>query len=146
MDSSTLLAELNPEELIVAAPPAIAWKLGIVDSADGVAQFMYKGGPYPMASAEPEWPEDRRPDKSYWQAVKAEMHHFLCTDDMRYSALWKQIAELKRKSTPSIVALVSAYLGSIIGVAGTLIAGFVAVCFYAALKIGTEAYCRYSGQ
>jgi hypothetical protein len=144
MDSSTLLAELSAEELIVEAPPAIAWKLGIVDSADGVAQFMYKGGPYPVASAEPGKSEDRRPDKSYWQAVKAEMHQFLCTDDKRYKELWKRISDLDKKSTSAIVALVSAYLGSIIGVAGTVIAGFVAVCFYAVLKIGKEAYCRYS--
>lgn len=146
MDSSTLLADLNAEELIIEAPPAIAWKRGIVDTADGVAQFMYKGGPYPTASADSKKFEDRRPDKSYWQAVKVEMHHFLCTDDKRYKDLWKRIAELDKKSTSAIVALVSAYLGSVIGVAGTVIAGFVAVCFYAVLKIGKEAYCRYSSE
>lgn len=144
MDSSTLLAELNAEELIIEAPPTIAWKLGIVDTADGVAQFMYKGGPYPVASADNGKFEDRRPDKSYWEAVKAEMHLFLCTDDKRYKDLWKRIAEMDKKSTSAIVALVSAYVGSVIGVAGAVIAGFVAVCFYAVLKIGKEAYCRYS--
>ncbi len=144
MDSSTLLAELNPEDLILEAPSVIAWKLGIVDNADDVAQFMYQGGPYPIAAGQPGKFDDRRPDKTYWQAVKSEMNLFLCTDDKRYRELWKRIEELDKKSTSTVVALVSAYLGSIIGAAGTVIAGFVAVCFYAILKLGKEAYCRYN--
>ncbi len=143
MDSSTLLAELNPDDLIIEAPSVIAWKLGIVDNADDVAQFMYRGGPYPIASGAPGKSEDRRPEKTYWQAVKSEMNLFLCTDDKRYQELWQRISELDKKSTSTVVAVVSAYLGSIIGVAGTVIAGFVAVCFYALLKLGKEAYCRY---
>lgn len=72
-----------------------------------------------------------------------EMQVFLCTGDKRYKALWKQIEELKKKSTTAIVGIIAAYLGASIGVAATLLSGFVAVCLYAVVKVGKEACCRY---
>jgi len=145
MDTHSLLEGINQTELIAIAPPIIAWKIGAVDNAESVAQFMYRGGPQsPQASVGiPDRP-DVRPEKTYWLAVKTEMHTFLCTDDKKYKELWKRISELDKRSTSTIVALVSAYLGSIIGVAGTVVAGFVAVCLYAVIKLGKEAYCMYA--
>lgn len=142
MDASTLLETLDPQALMIDAPSLIAWKIGLVDDADGVAQFMVHGGPYAVASAGGGGREDKRPQQSYWQAVKAEMRLFLCTDDARYKQLWERIRDLDKKSTSTIVAIVSAYLGAAMGIAGAAIAGFVALCFYALLKLGKEAYCR----
>ena len=145
MDMLSLLTFVEAEELEYEAPSLYMWKLGAVSDAEGVAQFMYLGGPIPpqaSASRRPP-PEDPRPEKKYWEFVGTEMRTFLCTDDKRYRALCKQIEELKKKSTTAIVGVIAAYLGASIGVAATLISGFVAVCLYAALKVGKEAYCQY---
>ena len=147
MDTQLLLSEVDLVELTATAPPLIAWKLGLVGTEDEVAAFMYHGGPVsPQASAGGSHGEDRRPDKTYWEAVKTEMHLFLCTDDKRYRELWKRIAALEGKSTTAMVSVIAAFLGASIGVPATLIAGFVAVCLYGVAKLGKEAYCRYTDQ
>ncbi len=108
---------------------------------------MYHGGRFqPQASAKPGIPDDKRPDKKYWDYVKSEMHLFLCTDDKKYKALWKQITDLQKKSTTAIVGLIATFLGATVGAPATLLSGFVAVCLYAAIKIGKEAYCNYSAK
>jgi hypothetical protein len=45
------------------------------------------------------------------------------------------------KGTKSIVAIISAFIGSVLGVEATLLTGFCAVSLYAILKVGKEAYC-----
>jgi hypothetical protein len=145
VDTPSLLEAVEAEELLYEAPSLYAWQLGAVSNAEGVAQFMYRGGPFPpqaSASRKPP-PEDPRPEKRYWEFVKTEMQTFLCTDDKRYKSLWKQIEELKKRSTTAIVGVIAAYLGASIGVAATLLSGFVAVCLYAVIKVGKEAYCNY---
>jgi hypothetical protein len=87
--------------------------------------------------------DDHRPDKKYWDLVKEEMTIFLCTSDKKYKELWRRIDALEKKNTTAIVALVSAYLGETLGAPATVLAGFVAVCLYGAIKIGKEALCRY---
>jgi hypothetical protein len=147
MDTKSLIDAVNPDELTVEAPTLIAWKLGIVDNMDGVAQFMYRGGPVsPQASTRLPPAEDKRPDKRYWELVKEEMGVFLCKNDKRYRALWKRIAALEKKSTTALVGVIAAFLGQVIGAPATLLAGFVAVCLYAVGKLGKEAYCRYLNQ
>jgi hypothetical protein len=147
MDTKTLLETVNPDELTVEAPNLIAWKRGLVDNMDDVAQFMYRGGPYsPQASAGRRPEEDRRPEKRYWDLVKEEMGVFLCKDDKRYRELWKRIAALEKKSTTALVGVIAAFLGQVVGAPATLLAGFVAVCLYAVAKLGKEAYCRYINQ
>lgn len=147
MDTHALIEQVNLAELMVDAPPLIAWKLGIVEDEDSVAQFMYYGGPAsPRASAGGPSGEDRRPDKSYWQAVKKEMHLFLCTSDKRYTELWKRIDALENKGTTALVGVIATFLGASIGAPATLLAGFVAVCLYGAAKLGKEAYCRYTAE
>ncbi len=147
MNTQTLVAQINPSELMVAAPNLIAWKFGLVEDEEGVAAFMYRGGPVsPQAAVEDTGGEDRRPEKSYWDAVKTEMHAFLCTNDERYAGLWKRVEELEGKGTTTLVGVIATFLGSIIGAPATLIAGFVAVCLYGIAKLGKEAYCRYAGK
>ncbi|HUG22641.1 hypothetical protein [Piscinibacter sp.] len=147
MNTHSLLSEIDIGELTVSAPPLIAWKLGLVQSEDEVAAFMYHGGPVsPTASVGGAPVEDRRPARSYWEAVKTEMHLFLCSNDKRYRELWKRIDALEGKGTTALVGVIATFLGASIGAPATLIAGFVAVCLYGVAKLGKEAYCRYADQ
>ena len=147
MNTQSLLSEIDLGELTASAPPLIAWKLGLVQSEDEVAAFMYYGGPAsPRASVGGTPGEDRRPDRSYWEAVKTEMHHFLCTNDKRYREIWKRIDALEGKGTTALVGVIATSLGATIGAPATLIASFVAVCLYGVAKLGKEAYCRSANQ
>lgn len=145
MDTPNLLASINLTELTYEATALVAWQIGALSTEEEVASFMYRGGNSPpQASAKPPPAEDRRPDRKYWEYVKFEMRLFLCTDDKKYRALWKQIAELQKKSTTTIVGVIAAFLGASVGAPETLLAGFVAVCLYAAVKLGKEAYCSFT--
>jgi len=145
MDVTSLVQQIDSRELLTVAPPLMAWKIDAVDNEDAVAQFMYRGGPLsPQANVGVSPDEDVRPDRSYWEAVKNEMHTFLCTNDPRYRELWKRIDTLEKKSTTTIVGVIAAFLGASIGAAATLLAGFVAVCLYGIAKVGKEAYCKYA--
>lgn len=147
MNAQTLVSRIDLTELTASAPSLIAWKLGLVEDEEAVAAFMYRGGPVsPQASAGGMPGEDRRPDKTYWESVKVEMHVFLCTNDKRYKELWKRIDSLEGKGTTALVGVIATFLGASIGAPATLIAGFVAVCLYGIAKLGKEAYCRYVGQ
>lgn len=146
MDSSALLERLDPILLTSEATPLVLWDMGVTDT-NKIAQYMYRGGPYPpRASAKrvPSRADDPRPEKRYWDYVETEMHIFLCTDDKKYTALWKELKTERAKSTTAIVAIIAAFLGESVGASATLLTGFVAVCLFAAMKIGKEAYCRYS--
>ena len=148
MDAQSLLEAVDTTELTYEATALVAWEIGAVSNAEDVAQFMYQGGPFPPQTSAKKVPpvEDRRPEKKYWQFVKQEMHAFLCTDDKRYRELWRQINALQKKSTTALVGVIATFLGASIGAPATLLAGFVAVCLYAAVKLGKEAYCSYVAQ
>lgn len=148
MTSGDFLAYLNPTELTLEATALMAWEIGAVGSMDEVAQFMYRGGPWPpQASARvPRHfklsEDDPRPEKKYWAMVKEELTTFLCTNDKKYKELWSRINSLESKGTSAVVLVVSGYLGEKFGLQASLLAGFVAVFFYGILKIGKESYCR----
>lgn len=140
---------MNPADLTLEATPLMLWELGAVHNMDEVAQFMYRGGPWPpQASARKPKDDllflltDERPDKKYWAMLKEELTVFLCTNDKKYKQLWARINALESKSTSAIVLVVSGYLGEKFGLQASLIAGFVAVFFYGFIKVGKEAYCR----
>jgi hypothetical protein len=140
----SLIDAVNPDELTSKAPTLLAWEMGIANNMDDVARFMYRGGWSIRAGPPPT--QDRRPAKKYWQFVKEEMHVFLCKDDKRYRELWRRIAALEKKTTTALVGVIAAFLGQQIGAPATVLTGFVAVCLYAAAKLGKEAYCRYLSQ
>lgn len=147
METQSLLATLNPADLTLEATPLVIWEMGAASTKEEVACFMYRGGPCPpQASVRPPHIDDQRPEKKYWDFVNAEMQLFLCTDEKKYRALWKQIQEMQKKSTTAIVGLIATFLGASIGVSATLLSGFVAVCLFAALKVGKEAYCAFTLQ
>lgn len=145
MNVQSLLQILALDELTYEASALTAWETGIVSNAEDVAMFMYRGGPFPpQASAKDHLiKEDRRPERKYWTFVKKEIYAFLCTDDKRYYDLWKQIDALQKKSTTAIVGVIATFLGANIGAPATLLAGFISVCLYAAIKLGKEAFCSY---
>jgi hypothetical protein len=145
VNAQSLIGHLDLVELTAQAPSLTAWKLGLVENEDGVAAFMYHGGPgSPHAYAGGIGGEDRRPDRTYWESVKTEMHLFLCTDDKRYKKLWARIDALENKGTTALVSVIATFLGASIGAPATLVAGFVAVCLYGMAKLGKEAYCSYA--
>jgi hypothetical protein len=145
MNAQSLLSEIDSRELIYQAPPLFAWEMGIASTDEDVANFLYRGGRLPpQMSIQGIPPEDSRPEKKYWDYVRTEMRLFLCTDDKKYKSLWKQIDDMQKKSTTAIVGVIAAFLGSSLGAPATILAGFVAVCLYAVLKVGKEAYCRYT--
>lgn len=150
MNSSELLAVLDPTELTYEASALMAWEIGAVHDMDSVAQFMYRGGPWPpQASArEPRRiqlsEDDHRPEKKYWTLVKDELTIFLCTNDKKYKELWSRVNAIEKKGTGAILVIVSGYLGEKFGLSASVLASFVAVFFYGVLKVGKEAYCRYA--
>ena len=147
MDVQSLLQTLDPNELTYEASALTAWDMGAVSNAEDVARFMCRGGPFPpQASAKGRITEDRRPEQKYWYFVKKEMYAFLCTDDKRYKELWRQIDALQKTSTTAIVGVMATFLGASIGAPATLLAGFISVCLYAAIKLGKEAFCSYSAK
>jgi hypothetical protein len=148
MTSDDFLACLNPAELTLEATALMAWEIGAVGSMDEVAQFMYRGGPWPI-QASAKGPrriklseDDPRPEKKYWEMVKDELTVFLCTNDKKYKELWSRVNALEHKGTSAVVLVISGYLGEKFGLQASLLAGFVAVFFYGILKIGKESYCR----
>lgn len=145
MDAQLLIKTLDGDELKEQATELVMWEIGVLSSAEDVAQFMYRGGPFPpQASAGKLSFEDKRPEKKYWLFVKKEIFVFLCTDDKRYRHLWKKINALENKSTTALVGVIATFLGNSLGVPATLLAGFVAVCLYSFVKVGKEAYCQYA--
>lgn len=148
MNIADLLADLEPNGLVIEAAPLVMWEIGTINNMDDIAQFLWRGGPQPpQASARPPKETmtfiiDERPDKKYWQMVKEELTTFLCTNDKKYKKLWSRINTLEIKETNTIVLLISGYLGEKFGLQASLLAGFVAVFFYGVIKIGKESYCR----
>lgn len=147
MDAQQLIKSLDTQQLTIEATALMIWEIGAVSDAESVAKFMYRGGPFPprMSVSKPER-EDQRPEKKYWEFVRDEMHAFLCTKDKRYAELWKRINALEKNAKTTLAPVIAAFLGQLIGAPATLLTGFVAVCLYAAAKLGTEAYCQYATQ
>ena len=149
MQPTDLLAHLNTSDLALEATPLMLWELGAATGMDEVARFMYRGGPLPPQASAKRPKEDllylltdERPERKYWEMVKAELTTFLCTNDKKYRELWSRINALEGKGTSAIVLVVSGYLGERFGLQASLLAGFVAVFFYGVIKVGKEAYCR----
>jgi len=143
----SLASKIKSADLASEEPALVAWEIGAVSDMDSVAQFLYRGGPWPPVAAT-KLPRhyklsenDARPEKKYWALVKEELTTFLCTNDKKYKDLWSRINALEKKGTSAIVLVISGYLGERFGLQASLLAGFVAVFLYGALKVGKEAYC-----
>jgi len=140
------LKQIDEAELQYMAPSLFVF----TEDLETAASLMYKEGmASPMASYEAKAKAigraqkelESRPPKKYWEAVKVEFRILICTEDEKYSNLRKKLALEYQKGTKSAVALISALIGSILGVKATLLVGFCAVVLYGVLKVGKEAYC-----
>jgi hypothetical protein len=149
MDTKSFINALDMNDLATEASALVAWDIGIAKSVDDVAQYMYRGGPWPPQAALKHRlkihrsEDDHRPERKYWEYVKTEMAIFLCEDDKRYRELWRRLGSLEKKGTPTFLTVIAAYLGEKAGVQTALLVSFVAVCLYGAAKLGKEAFCRY---
>jgi tetrahydromethanopterin S-methyltransferase subunit G len=149
MNINLITDALTRKELLNIAPPLFALESGKVSSIDEIVDSMCSDGvsisdSYPRKGGlSIKSSSNTRPKKEYWPLVKDEFRIFLCTNNDKYTVLWKKLAQLEDKSTTTIVAVISAYMGSKIGVEGGLLSGLVAVCLFGMLKIGKEAFCQY---
>ena len=147
VNAQKLIASLDSKQLAAEATALMAWETGAVTDAESVAKFMYRGGPLlPQAAIRRPGHHDLRPEKKYWDFVRDEMHAFLCTDDQRYHELWQRINALEKNARSTLIPVIAAFLGQFVGAPATLLAGFVTVCLYAAAKLGTAAYCKYTSK
>ena len=140
------LKQIDETELQYMAPSLFVF----TEDLETAASLMYREGmASPIASSEDKAKAveriqnelKSRPPKKFWEAVKVEFRILICTEDEKYSDLRKKLALESQKGTKSAVALISASVGSILGVKATLLVGFCAVVLYGVLKVGKEAYC-----
>ena len=111
----SLASKIKSADLASEEPALVAWEIGAVSDMDSVAQFLYRGGPWPPVAAT-KLPRhyklsenDARPEKKYWALVKEELTTFLCTNDKKYKDLWSRINALEKKGTSAIVLVISGY-------------------------------------
>jgi hypothetical protein len=58
----------------------------------------------------------KRYKPNYWQAVKDEVHVFLCTNDKKYAGIKKQIVSNAKKSQTVVIGAISAAIAGSVGV------------------------------
>ncbi len=140
------IEKIDNSELQYLAPSLFVFS----DDIETAASLLYREGmASPLASSEDRAKAieriknelESRPPKKYWEAVKNEVRILICTDDQKYLKLREQLTLESEKGTKSIVAILSAFIGSVLGVEATLLTGFCAVSLYAISKVGKEAYC-----
>lgn len=138
--------------LMAEAPQTAMLDMGDAFSVDDVAALMVEGAPIAFAALPPK-DKDKLikglhtrakqdlPPKEWWPRVKEEFHIFLCTDAPKYEELRKKIQESASATTTTFVGIISAAIGSKLGFEAGSLTGLVALCIYAAAKLGKEAYC-----
>jgi len=82
------------------------------------------------------------PPPPYWESLKDEFRIFLCTDDKKYANLRKEIKNRGGESQLALCSMIAAAMAGYIGVAAGVLVPFCALCVMAALKVGTQAFCR----
>jgi hypothetical protein len=151
LNETAVLDNISEAELLRSYP-----SLRVMDSrkknhADEVSVYFLRGGPSPIgaqsdfASQFGIMGNDNRPQKQYWDYVKKEFFIMFCGDSEKYAALWKEVEQLKDKSSDAIVMTVSAYIGATLGLEAGVLGGLCALCLYTVLKIGKDAFCAYAG-
>lgn len=148
MSAELLIEGIDPEVLTGEATPLVLWEMANEHDIENIACYLWRNGPRPpMAGLQTkrriQLSEDSRPSKTYWQALKLEMHEFVCTENSSYDDLRNKLSALNDRSGYVIVATVSAYFGSQFGVHATYLSGLCAVLIYALAKLGKEAWCSY---
>jgi hypothetical protein len=76
-----------------------------------------------------------------WDRLKEEFRLLMCGGSPKYDDLRKKLDGLSNQSTTAFVALISGSLGSVIGVAATVVAPLVALLLLATIRVSLSTYC-----
>ncbi|HMM77241.1 MAG TPA: hypothetical protein PJ986_16155 [Gammaproteobacteria bacterium] len=151
------LQALTVQDLISEAPQLSIMELGGKYSLEDIADFASAESPPVFASiphdikerllrgefftrAQPT--QSTKPSKAWWPLIRAEFDDFLCTDSEKYFALRDKVRAASGHSGTLIISTISAGIAATLGFQSAVISSFVAICLYAPLKFGKEAYCR----
>lgn len=73
--------------------------------------------------------------------VKHQMFLLICTEDERYSKTRSEIETILGKNTDSILAIISAAVGSQIGFAATVLMPVIVIALHGLLSVGKNTFC-----
>lgn len=76
-----------------------------------------------------------------WDRVRREFRLLLCEGSEKYKELRDSASKLGGQSATSLVAVISAALGTAIGVVSTVIAPLIALLLLAVARVGKEIFC-----
>ena len=83
----------------------------------------------------------QRDTKPFFDNFKSEFKKFICGHP-DYEEERKKLADQKEIVSALVISTISAAIGSVLGMAGALLAPAVAVMLYIVGKMGTKAYCE----
>lgn len=154
------IEKIKPIDLVVEAPHVQIMDFDNKYTIDDAAALMVQGAPQFFASLKDRKKEElikgyykkgyhkrvqtQLPPKDWWPRVKEEFHIFLCTDEKRYEKLREKLQDSANATSVTILSVISAAIGNSLGFEAGAIVGLVAVCLYAVIKFGKEAYCAMS--
>lgn len=78
----------------------------------------------------------------YWNQLKKEFWLLVCTDDTKYEATRRRLAETSGEGRTIIVAIVAAAVSEALGFAAGALTPFCVLCLIALLRLGKEAFCK----
>ena len=146
------ISQLDPMDIIAVAPQIQLLDFDDSYTTDDAAALLVKGAPQFFATLRSKEKEElikghyvrsqeKLPPKEWWPRVKHEFQLFLCTEDEKYEELRERLRESASVTSTTVLSAIAAAIGSTLGFEAGAIVGLVAVCLYAVIKIGKEAYC-----
>jgi hypothetical protein len=134
------LEQLSEKQLIKELPAATQRSLKGCKSTKDINGFAIRAVPLDIMSLAP---EGTRPDYSpnFWSNFKHEMYVLICTNDRKYAALRKKLAQKARNANTVVVSTIASAFAAKLGfVAGALVP-LVAFCLVMVLRVGKETWC-----
>ena len=146
------IAQIEPADLLANNPQIQILDFGDEFTIDDAAALMVQGASQIFNSLKKDQKErlvkgyytrssQELPPKKWWPFVKQEFHIFFCTDDEKYNELRTKLKESGNATATTIVGIIAAAIGDILGFEAGALVGLIALCIYCAIKIGKEAYC-----
>lgn len=85
-----------------------------------------------------------RNDNVVWKSIKLELHDLFCTDSEKYKDI-RGIGDAKSYVRAGITYVVGVVAG-LLGLLSSAVIGAVTLAFYAASRIGLNAWCRINSE
>lgn len=76
-----------------------------------------------------------------WLTIKQEFCILICTNDKKYIETRKSLITVGKDTKTVIVAIISASIGSSLGIIAGIVTPFCMLCLFALLHVGKEAFC-----